>query len=187
MAIESRHEQWAKQMPKDEKDLWATLQSFDADSRMAMFAHCAALTVDAVREPWNRAEGRKRHADQLAEALALDMAAKGWRPTSSQLSGARVEGQNAGSRDRGQRCFNRRVNRAAAQARYGAAGRAAARRTWDASGAPTHSRHQLHDVFGQHHRGRIPYPARSCRRTKPKASFRPFWRMPPDPFASTSS
>jgi ParB family chromosome partitioning protein len=37
--------------------------------------------VNAVHEPWNKAPGRRRHADQLACALSLDMTAAGWRPT----------------------------------------------------------------------------------------------------------
>lgn len=81
MAIDARHEQWVKQLPEEPGDLWDVLTGFDSDSRVALFAHCAALTVNAVRETWNRVRGRKCHADQLAQALALDMAAAGWKPT----------------------------------------------------------------------------------------------------------
>ena len=87
IAIEERHELWEKQLPKDEKDLWDILRTFDADSRMSLFAHCASLTVNAVHEPWNRAPGRKVHADQLAEMLTLDMAAIGWQPTAANYLG----------------------------------------------------------------------------------------------------
>jgi len=80
-AIEARHGQWEKQLPENPQDLWNSLCVFDHDSRMALFAHCAALSVNAVHEQWNRAAGRKRHADQIAEAVALDMAAAGWVPT----------------------------------------------------------------------------------------------------------
>lgn len=88
-AIEARHALWEKQLPKSDRDLWGALRAFDADSRMALFAHCASLTVNAVREAWNRAEGegRKRHADQLAEVLALDMSAAGWAPTAANYLG----------------------------------------------------------------------------------------------------
>lgn len=86
-AIEERHAQWQKQLPKDAKSLWDTLRTFDADSRAALFAHCASLTINAVHEPWNRAPGRKHHADQLAEMLALDMAAAGWQPTAANYLG----------------------------------------------------------------------------------------------------
>jgi len=80
-AIEARQGQWEKQLPENPQDLWNSLCAFDHDSRMALFAHCAALSVNAVHEQWNRAAGRKRHADQIAEAVALDMAAAGWMPT----------------------------------------------------------------------------------------------------------
>jgi len=86
-AIEERHAQWQKQLPKDAKSLWNTLRTFDADSRAALFAHCVSLTINAVHEPWNRAPGRKHHADQLAEMLALDMAAMGWQPTAANYLG----------------------------------------------------------------------------------------------------
>lgn len=80
-AIDARHEHWVKQLPEEPGDLWGVLTGFDSDSRGTLFAHCASLTVNAVQEPWNRVQGRKRHADQLAQALALDMAATGWRPS----------------------------------------------------------------------------------------------------------
>ena len=80
-AIDERHANWEKQLPEEPKDLWDTLMAFDADSRSMLFAHCASLTVNAVHEPWNRAPGRKHHADQLAQAVTLDMAAADWKPT----------------------------------------------------------------------------------------------------------
>lgn len=45
-----------------------------------LFAHCAALSINAVHEPWNRNPQRLAHADALARAVNLDMAAS-WRPT----------------------------------------------------------------------------------------------------------
>ena len=79
--IEARHQQWAKQLPKDEGDLWDVLVAFDRDSQAALFAHCASLSVNAVHEPWNSGLRRLAHADTLARAVKLDMAAAGWRPT----------------------------------------------------------------------------------------------------------
>lgn len=80
-AIEDRHANWEKQLPDEPDLLWEFLCDFDHDSRMALFAHCVSLTVNAVHEPWNRVHGRRHHADQLACALSLDMAAGGWKPT----------------------------------------------------------------------------------------------------------
>jgi ParB family chromosome partitioning protein len=79
-AVEARHQQWAKQLPKDEDDLWAALVAFDGDSQAALFAHCASLSVNAVHEPWNRSPRRLAHADTLARAVNLNMAAAGWTP-----------------------------------------------------------------------------------------------------------
>lgn len=80
-AIEGRHAQWAGQLPKDAGDLWNALIAFDGDSRAALFAHCASLSVNAVHEPWNRNPRRISHAGQVARAVGLDMVAAGWTPT----------------------------------------------------------------------------------------------------------
>tara|TARA_R110002126_G_scaffold185860_1_gene334456 strand:+ start:5270 stop:7333 length:2064 start_codon:yes stop_codon:yes gene_type:complete len=80
-AIEDRQTNWEKQLPDEPELLWEFLCDFDHDSRMALFAHCVSLTVNALHEPWNRAQGRRHHADQLACALILDMATAGWKPT----------------------------------------------------------------------------------------------------------
>ncbi|MEQ8285732.1 ParB/RepB/Spo0J family partition protein [Thalassospira sp.] len=80
-AIDERHANWEKQLPDESDMLWEFLCGIDHDSRMALFAHCASLAVNAVHEPWNRAQGRRHHADQLACAVSLDMAAAGWKPT----------------------------------------------------------------------------------------------------------
>lgn len=80
-AIETRHEQWLKQLPGEAKDLWDALAEFDAARRAALFAHCASLAVNAVKETCNAPAGRIAHADQLARAIGLDMAEAGWTPT----------------------------------------------------------------------------------------------------------
>jgi len=80
-AIEVRHQQWAKHLPKNEDDLWDALTAFDGDSQAALFAHCASLSANAVHEPWNRNPRRLVHADRLARAVSLDVAAAGWAPT----------------------------------------------------------------------------------------------------------
>jgi len=80
-AVDERHRRWSEQLPREPGDLWDALLAFDADSRDALFAHCVAMSVNAVHEPWN---GRPRalvHADRIADAVGLDVAAAGWSPT----------------------------------------------------------------------------------------------------------
>ena len=79
-AIRARHESWAKALPKESSDLWEALGDWDSDSRAALFAHVVSLSVNAVHEAWNRRPRALAHADQLADAVDLDMA-KRWRPT----------------------------------------------------------------------------------------------------------
>ena len=80
-AIDTRHETWAKQLPVMPGGLWDALMTLDGGSRMSLFAHRASLTVNVVKEPWNRRPGALDHGERLAQAVALDMAAVGWRPT----------------------------------------------------------------------------------------------------------
>jgi ParB family transcriptional regulator, chromosome partitioning protein len=75
-----QHAHWAAQVPRDVSDLWAFVVGLDHDSRMALFAHCVALTVNAVKLPMERRPRAMATADKLAEAVSLDMTAH-WRPT----------------------------------------------------------------------------------------------------------
>jgi ParB family chromosome partitioning protein len=74
------HARWAAQVPRDVSELWAFVVELDHDSRMALFAHCAALTVNAVKLPTERKPRAIATADRLAEAVSLDMTAH-WIPT----------------------------------------------------------------------------------------------------------
>jgi ParB family chromosome partitioning protein len=80
-AIDARHKHWAGQMPKNPADLWDVLADLDSDSRQALFAHCVGLTVNAVHQSYDRRPKALQHADRLATAVRLDMAAAGWTPT----------------------------------------------------------------------------------------------------------
>jgi ParB family chromosome partitioning protein len=80
-AIDDRHRKWSGQLPREPGDLWGALLAFDTDSRQVLFAHCVALGVNAVHESWNRRPAALAHADRIAEAIDLDMAASGWSPT----------------------------------------------------------------------------------------------------------
>ncbi len=79
-AIRARQESWAKALPKESADLWGALEGWDGDSRSALLAHVVSLSVNAVHEAWNRRPRAFAHADRLAQAVDLDMAAAGWRP-----------------------------------------------------------------------------------------------------------
>ena len=85
--VDVRHRAWAEQLPAESQDLWDALQSFDGDSREALFAHCVSLTLNAVHEAWNRRPRAIAHADRIAEAVSLDMVAAGWTPTTESYFG----------------------------------------------------------------------------------------------------
>ncbi|SEG16924.1 ParB/RepB/Spo0J family partition protein [Bosea lathyri] len=78
--LADRHEGWAMDMPRDVADLWGFIASLDHASVMALFAHCASLTVNAVKQPWERKPRAHETADKLATAVVLDMTAH-WKPT----------------------------------------------------------------------------------------------------------
>jgi ParB family chromosome partitioning protein len=80
-AIDARHQNWARQLPREPGDLWAFLVGLDRDSQTILFAHCASLSVNAVHEPWTRNPHRIVHADRLARAVGLDLVTAGWTPT----------------------------------------------------------------------------------------------------------
>ena len=75
-----RDANWARQMPREVTALWTFVTELDHDGRMDLFAHCVALTVNAVKLPWERGSHTQATADKLAEALSLDMTGY-WRPT----------------------------------------------------------------------------------------------------------
>ena len=79
--LEARHQSWAASLPKEPHELWDALIGFETDSRLSLFAHCAALSVNAVIEPYNRRPRAVAHADRLAGMLELDMVQAGWKPT----------------------------------------------------------------------------------------------------------
>ena len=86
-AIDARHKHWAGQMPKNPADLWDVLADLDGDSRQALFAHCVGLTINAVHQSYDRRPQALQHADRLATAVHLDMAAAGWTPTADSYLG----------------------------------------------------------------------------------------------------
>ena len=79
-ALADRHAGWAADMPRDVAHLWGFVAGLDHASVMALFAHCASQTVNAVKLPWERKPRAHATADKLATALTLDMTAQ-WTPT----------------------------------------------------------------------------------------------------------
>ena len=78
---DASHAEWAQVLPKETADLWDALAGFDGDTRLALFGHCASLSVNAIYEPYNRRPKALAHADRLATAVDLDMVSAGWVPT----------------------------------------------------------------------------------------------------------
>jgi ParB family chromosome partitioning protein len=72
-SIAERHERWAVRLPKEAADLWTFVQGLAATDLLDLLAHCASLTVNAVRAPFDRKPGAWAHADRLAQAVDLDM------------------------------------------------------------------------------------------------------------------
>ncbi|MGH6957329.1 MAG: ParB/RepB/Spo0J family partition protein, partial [Caulobacteraceae bacterium] len=79
-SIAERHERWAVRLPKEATDLWTFVQGLAATDLLDLLAHCASLTVNAVRAPFDRRPGAWAHADRLAQAVDLDMTGY-WAPT----------------------------------------------------------------------------------------------------------
>ncbi|HVZ06732.1 DNA-binding protein [Rhodopila sp.] len=108
-AIRARHESWAKALPRESADLWDALQEWDGDSQAGLFAHVVSLSVSAVYEPWNRRPRAFAHADRLAQAVDLDMAAAGWKPTVDNFLGRVTKARilQAVAQAKGQRAADR--------------------------------------------------------------------------------
>ncbi|SCB61590.1 chromosome partitioning protein, ParB family [Rhizobium aethiopicum] len=79
--IDQRQEAWGQDLPKAPDDLWDFLIGLDEVRRLALFAHCASLSLNAVIEPWNKRTRAIAHADQLARSIGFDMVDAGWTPT----------------------------------------------------------------------------------------------------------
>ena len=84
--IAERHEAWAIRLPQAAGEVWTLVQSLGADDLLNLLAHCAGLTINAVRSPVDRRPIAMTHADALAEALDLDMTTY-WSPTARNYLG----------------------------------------------------------------------------------------------------
>ena len=86
------HEAWAIQLPKKPEELWHWLLDCDADTRSSLFAYCAARTINAMHQPYDRRPSAMAHATRLAEALSLDMSAQ-WSATQDNYLGRVTKSQ----------------------------------------------------------------------------------------------
>ncbi|MCD1265468.1 DNA-binding protein [Shinella sumterensis] len=79
--IEQRQENWGHDLPGNADAVWAYLIALDHDSRMALFAHCASMSLNATMQQWNRRSKENQHAVQLAQTIGFGMVGAGWTPT----------------------------------------------------------------------------------------------------------
>lgn len=86
-AIDARHQALSDLLPAQPEALWDALGDMDGAQQKSLFAHCVACTVNATFEAYNRRPRALAHADSLAQAVDLDMALAGWRPTADTFLG----------------------------------------------------------------------------------------------------
>jgi ParB family chromosome partitioning protein len=79
-SVDERHALWAGRLPREPGDLWGFVAGLPATELLELLAHCASLTVNAVKMTWDRRPLALANADRLAEAVGLDMSAY-WSPT----------------------------------------------------------------------------------------------------------
>jgi len=105
-AIDARHQALADLLPAQPEALWDALGDMDGDQKQSLFAHCIACTVNATFEAYNRRPRALGHADQLAVAVDLDMAAAGWTPTADGFLGRVTKARilQAVTEAKGERC-----------------------------------------------------------------------------------
>ena len=72
--LDAQRDRWQDHLPGDSADLWAWCIGQTQDTLLDLMAICAAYAVDAVQtKHGGRDADTLRHADDLAEALQLDM------------------------------------------------------------------------------------------------------------------
>ena len=93
-SIAERHAAWASRVPKEAEALWGFVQGLGSGDLLDLLAHCASLTLNAVRAPFDRRPGAWAHADRLAEAVGLDMTGY-WTATAASYFGRVTKGRIA--------------------------------------------------------------------------------------------
>jgi ParB family chromosome partitioning protein len=77
-ALQVRHDAWAERLPQPDA-LWPYLLAMEPEDLGLLIAHCVALTVNVVRQPF-AIRSAEPFAEDLATSLSLDIGAH-WRPT----------------------------------------------------------------------------------------------------------
>jgi len=77
-ALDERDEQLRKMLPKERTKLWAALWALSDDERNTLFAHCTAMSLNAVQAS---RRDTKLNREEVAHSLGLSMVAAGWTPT----------------------------------------------------------------------------------------------------------
>lgn len=93
--VAERHDAWCSEIPQDGADLWDFITGLGEQDRMALLAHCASLTINAVKQS-GQSSGRLGAADKLAAAVDLDMADH-WSPTPQSFFGRITKPQILGT------------------------------------------------------------------------------------------
>ena len=92
-SIDARHQAFADRLPADPAVLWEALVAMEEAQRALLFAHCVALTVDAVFRPYDRRSSASNESDRLATAVTLDLRSAGWTPTANGYFGRVTKAQ----------------------------------------------------------------------------------------------
>lgn len=79
-ALAKRDAEWKKQLPDSDAKLWDALLAMEDSTLRALFAHCVAMSINAVQTQFGGRECIK-HSGQLAAALGMHMVTAGWTPT----------------------------------------------------------------------------------------------------------
>jgi ParB family chromosome partitioning protein len=86
-ALRAQVSAWKERLPAEAADLFGWLLTQDTATVTGLIAVCAAGSLDAVRGKQDRHDcPRLAHADELAQALGLDMA-QWWQPTKASYLG----------------------------------------------------------------------------------------------------
>lgn len=74
-SLAARHARWASRLPQEVGEAWAFVAALPAMELLDLLAHCASLSVNALRASWDHKPRVWAQADALAKSVGLDMGA----------------------------------------------------------------------------------------------------------------